>query len=76
MVGGRVAHRTIFVSDVSGREIDERDAVRISLRFADARRGTVVVGADPDDPEVKTLLAKGREQARRGRKPKAGAGGG
>ena len=75
MVGSTVARRTIFVSDLSGKEIDERDAVRISLSFADARRGTVVVDAHPDDPEVKTLLAKGRKQARRGRKPKAEAGG-
>jgi hypothetical protein len=66
-----VARRTIFVSDLSGKEIpNERDAVQITVKFGDARRGVFIVDAHPDDPEVKALTDKGRQQARRGRRPK------
>ena len=67
-----MARRTILVSDLSGKEIgDKRDAVTVTVKFGDARRGMYVVDAHPDDPEVKALVVKGRQQARRGRKPKA-----
>jgi hypothetical protein len=67
-----VAKKTIFVSDLSGREIaNPRDAVTITVKFGDARRGQYRVDAHPDDPEVKTLMEKGMQQARRGRKPMA-----
>jgi hypothetical protein len=67
-----VAKKTIFVSDLSGREIAvERDAVKITVSFGDARRGQYVIDAHPDDPEVKNLIAKGTQQARRGRRPKS-----
>jgi hypothetical protein len=67
-----MARKTIFVSDLSGKEIDnERDSVKITVTFGDARKGVYVIDAHPDDPEVKTLMSKGRQQARRGRKPKA-----
>ena len=67
-----MAKRTIFVSDLSGREIaNEKDAVTITVKFGDARRGQYVVDAHPEDPEVKQLIEKGRQSARRGRKPKA-----
>lgn len=66
-----MAKKTIFVSDLSGKEIaNERDAVTITVRFGDARRGVYVVDAHPDDPEVKKLMSAGKQQARRGRKPK------
>jgi hypothetical protein len=68
-----VARKTVFVSDLSGREIDERDAVRITVSFSDARKGQVVVDAHPDDAEVKKLIDRGTKQARRGRRPKAAA---
>jgi hypothetical protein len=65
-----MAKRTIVVSDLSGREIsNERDAVTITVRFGDARRGLYRIDAHPDDPEVKLLMTKGTQQARRGRKP-------
>lgn len=70
--GVSMARRTIFVSDLSGKEIDERDAVRVTVSYTDARRGQVVVDAHPDDAEVKRLVEVGTKQARRGRKPKAG----
>jgi hypothetical protein len=41
----------------------------ISIRFADARKGTYVFNVLDDEAEG--LDAKGRKQARRGRKPKA-----
>ena len=62
-----MAKKTIFVSDLSGKQIDEGSAVRITVTFGDARRGMYVIDAHPDDPEVKVLVAKGAKQARRGR---------
>jgi len=66
-----LARKTVFVSDLSGKEIDEKDAVKITVSYADARRGVYVLDAHPDDGAVKELMAKGKKQARRGRKPKA-----
>jgi hypothetical protein len=67
-----MARKTVFVSDLSGKEIsNERDAVKITVTFGDARKGMFVVDAHPNDPEVQTLISKGAQQARRGRKPKA-----
>jgi hypothetical protein len=67
-----MAKKTIFVSDLSGKVIaNDRDAVKITVTFGDARRGQYAIDAHPDDPEVKSLIAKGRQQARRGRRPKA-----
>ena len=66
-----MARKTIFVSDLSGREIpNARDAVKITVTFGDARKGMFVIDAHPEDAEVKALTAKGRQQAKRGRKPK------
>jgi hypothetical protein len=69
-----VAKKTVFVSDLSGREIDDNEAVQITVKFADARRGQYSIDAHPDDAEVKTLINKGTKQARRGRRPKAADG--
>jgi hypothetical protein len=63
-----VAKKTIFVSDLSGKEIDEKDAASITIRYADARRGQVHL--DVNASEVEDLASKGTKQARRGRKPK------
>ena len=65
-----MARKTIVVSDLTGKDLDPRDAVRITVSFSDARRGHYVLDAHPEDPEVQNLIAKGRRQARRGRKPK------
>ena len=66
-----MARKTIVVSDLSGKEIpSEREAVRITVTFGDARRGVYVIDAHPDDPEVTVLTSKGRQQARRGRPKK------
>jgi hypothetical protein len=64
-----MARRTILVSDLSGKEIDDRDAAQVVIRYADARRGQVVL--DVNASEVDDLASKGTKQARRGRKPKS-----
>jgi hypothetical protein len=63
-----VAKKTIFVSDLSGKEIDEKDAATVTIRYTDARRGQIHL--DVNANEVDDLAAKGTKQARRGRKPK------
>lgn len=67
-----MARKTIYISDLSKKELDEKDTVKITVTFADARRGQYVLDAHPDDAEVKSLIAKGTKHARRGR-PKAGS---
>jgi hypothetical protein len=66
--GGTVARKTIFVSDLTGKEIPEGRDAQISIKFSDARRGTYVL--DVLDDEAEELGRKERKQARRGRKPK------
>ena len=63
-----MAKKTIFVSDLTGKEIDEKDAATVTIRYSDARRGQVHL--DVNASEVDDLAAKGTKQARRGRKPK------
>ena len=71
-----MARKTIFVSDLSGKEIEsEREAVTITVKYGDARKGVIVVDAHPDDSEVRRLVEAGRQQARRGRRPKSQNGG-
>jgi len=64
-----VARKTIFVSDLTGKPINDNDAVTVTLRYADARRGVIVLDANAS--EVSDLASKGRKQARRGRPPKS-----
>ena len=64
-----MAKRTIYVSDLTGEEIDEKNAAKVTISYLDARRGQVVL--DVNASEVEDLAAKGVRQARRGRKPKA-----
>jgi hypothetical protein len=64
-----MARKTIFVSDMTGKTIDEKDAATVTIRYSDARKGQVVL--DVNAGEVEDLAVKGTKQARRGRKPKA-----
>jgi hypothetical protein len=66
-----MARRTIIVSDLTGKEINERDSAQVIINYSDARRGRVIL--DVNASEVDDLAAKGTKQARRGRKPKAAA---
>ncbi|HEU5213507.1 MAG TPA: hypothetical protein VFU10_12110 [Gaiellaceae bacterium] len=63
-----MARKTVFVSDLSGNEIQEGKAARISISFQDARKGTYVL--DVTEEEAEELGRKGVKQARRGRRPK------
>ena len=65
-----MAKKTIFVSDLSGKQIrDVKDAAQVVIKYGDARRGQVTV--DVLASEVDDLASKGTKTARRGRKPKA-----
>ncbi|RDI73544.1 hypothetical protein Gocc_2685 [Gaiella occulta] len=64
-----MARKTVFVSDLSGDLIDEGKGATITIKFADARKGTIVL--DVTDAEADELGRKGRKQARRGRRPKS-----
>jgi hypothetical protein len=63
-----MARRTIIVSDLTGDEIAENQAAQVIIKYADARRGQIVLDVNAD--EVNDLAAKGTKQARRGRRPK------
>jgi len=63
-----VARKTIIVSDLTGKEIEAKDAAKVTITYADARRGQVVLDVNAD--EVEELASKGTRQARRGRRPK------
>jgi hypothetical protein len=63
-----MSRRTILVSDLSGEEIDPKEAVQVVIRYSDARRGQIVL--DASAAEVENLAERGQRQARRGRKPR------
>jgi hypothetical protein len=63
-----MAQKTLYVSDISGKEIPEGKGAKIRITFADARKGSAEL--DVTDAEAEELAAKGRKVARRGRKPK------
>src|SRR4029077_13852092 len=66
--GGVMARKVVLVSDLSGAEIDADNAAVVTIRYADARRGQVVL--DVNASEVEELARNGTKQARRGRKPR------
>jgi hypothetical protein len=69
LAGGRkMARKTVFVSDLSGDTIEEGKGAKIRITFDDARRGSYEIDATAE--EAAELGRKGRQVARRGRKPK------
>ena len=67
-----MARKTVFVSDFSGKEIaDPKQSATISVRYGDGRRGVVVADAHVDDKIIADIAKVGRQQARRGRRPKS-----
>jgi hypothetical protein len=69
-----MARKTVFVSDFSSKEIgDAKEAVTITVKFGDGRRGQVVADAHASDKIVAEITKAGRAQARRGRRPKTEA---
>jgi hypothetical protein len=66
-----MARKTVFVSDFSAKEIgDPKQSATITVRYGDGRRGVVVADAHVDDKIVADIAKVGRQQARRGRRPK------
>jgi hypothetical protein len=66
-----VARKTIFVSDLSGEAIEEGKAAKVRITFDDGRRGSIEMDVTAD--EGAEIGRKGRQVARRGRKPKSAA---
>ena len=64
-----MARKTILVSDLTGREIEDRKAAKVTITYADARKGMIVL--DVNEDEISDLAGKGQRQARRGRRPKS-----
>ena len=65
-----MARKTVYVSDLSNKQIPEGSGAKVKVTFADARRG--VYELDLTNREAQELADKGRKVARRGRKPNAG----
>jgi hypothetical protein len=66
-----MARKTVFVSDFSSKEIaDGKQSATITVKFGDGRRGVVVADAHVNDKIVEEITKAGRQQARRGRRPK------
>jgi hypothetical protein len=63
-----MARKTVFVSDLSGDEIEEGKAAKIRITFEDGRRQSVEIDATAE--EAAELGRNGRQVARRGRKPR------
>ncbi len=55
-----MAKKTVFVSDLSGKEIPDGKGATISIKFSDARKGQYVL--DVLDDEAEELGRKGRKQ--------------
>ena len=64
-----MAKKTVLVSDLSGEEIQEGKGAKVRITFEDARSGSLELDVTAD--EARAMGAKGRQVARRGRKPKA-----
>jgi hypothetical protein len=67
-----VARKSVIVSDFTGKEIkDPKWLATVTVKFSDLRRGIVVAEAHIEDEITKEIAKVGRQQARRGRRPKA-----
>ena len=64
-----MARKSIFVSDLSGTEIPDGKGAQVTIRFNDARKGSIVL--DLTDEEGEELGRTGRRQARRGGRAQA-----
>ncbi len=57
------------MSDISGKQNNEKDSAKVTITYSDARRGQIVL--DVNANEVADLAARGTQQKRRGRRPKS-----
>jgi hypothetical protein len=64
-----MARKTEVVSDTSGAQIAEGKGAKVRITFDDARSGAIEMDVTAD--EARAMGAKGRQVARRGRKPKS-----
>lgn len=64
-----MARKTVVVSDLSGATIEEGKAAKVRITFDDGRRGSIEMDVTAD--EAAEMGRKGRQVARRGRKPKS-----
>jgi hypothetical protein len=64
-----MARKTVLVSDQSGQEIPDGKGAKVRITFDDARSGSVEM--DVTAEEARAMGAKGRQVARRGRRPKS-----
>jgi len=64
-----VARKTVVVSDLSGEQIEDGKGAKVRITFDDARSGSVEM--DVTAEEARAMGSKGRQLARRGRKPKS-----
>jgi hypothetical protein len=66
-----LAKKTVFVSDISGKVIEDGKAAKIRVTFDDGRRPSYEL--DVTAEEGADIGKQGRQVARRGRKPKSAA---
>jgi hypothetical protein len=64
-----MARRTVLVSDMTGQEIEDGKGAQVTIKFTDARKGTIVL--DVTDQEAEELGRKvgGKRVADVARKP-------
>ena len=62
-----MARKTVFVSDLSAKTIEDGRGATIRITWQDARKGSAVL--DVTSEEADELARKGRKTARRGRRP-------
>jgi hypothetical protein len=65
----QLAVREVFVSDLSGAEIVNGSAAKITIHLASSPSKVYVLDARED--EISELLGKATAKSKRGRKPKA-----
>jgi hypothetical protein len=66
---GDMARKTVVVSDKSGEQIQDGKGAKVRITFDEARSGSVEM--DVKAEEARAMGAKGRQVARRGRRPKS-----
>ena len=64
-----MARKTVVVSDMSGEQIAEGKGAKVRITFDDARSDSIEMDVTAD--EARAMGAKGRQVARRGRRPKS-----
>jgi hypothetical protein len=64
-----VARKTVVVSDLTGKQVDEKNAAQVVIKYADARRGQVVLDVNSD--EVDNLARRARNRRAEGVGPRS-----